>query len=226
VPDPELRRRLTPDYTFGCKRVLISNDYLPAVAQPNVELVTDGIREVRGRSIVTEDGVEREVDVIVFGTGFKVMDMPAAEIIRGRGGRSLADVWQGSMSAYLGTSVAGFPNLFMMTGPNTGLGHNSMVYMIESQLDYVLGALRTMEERGVTALDVRPEVQDAYNEELQKSLDGTVWTSGGCASWYLDDTGRNPTLWPGASWRFRQRTRRFDPAAYELRTSAAVPAPA
>jgi cation diffusion facilitator CzcD-associated flavoprotein CzcO len=226
VPDPELRRRLTPDYTFGCKRVLISNDYLPAVAQPNVELVTDGIREVRGRSIVTGDGVEREVDVIVFGTGFKVMDMPAAEIIRGRGGRSLADVWQGSMSAYLGTSVAGFPNLFMMTGPNTGLGHNSMVYMIESQLDYVLGALRTMEERGVTALDVRAEVQDAYNEELQKSLEGTVWTSGGCASWYLDDTGRNPTLWPGASWRFRQRTRRFDPAAYELRTGAAVAAPA
>jgi cation diffusion facilitator CzcD-associated flavoprotein CzcO len=224
VPDRKLRRRLTPDYTIGCKRILISNDYYPAVIQPNVELVTDGIREVRPHSIVTADGREIEVDVIVFGTGFRVTDMPAAEFIRGRDGRSLAEAWKGSMEAYRGTSIAGFPNLFMIVGPNTGLGHNSMVFMIESQIAYVLDALRTMEARRLASVDVRPEVQKAYNAELQEGLRDTVWSTGGCASWYLDDTGRNTTLWPGGTWRFRTRTRRFDAAAYSLRAGAAVTA--
>jgi cation diffusion facilitator CzcD-associated flavoprotein CzcO len=224
VPDRELRRKLTPDYTIGCKRILISNDYYPAVSQRNVELVTDGIREVRERSIVCTDGSEREIDAIVFGTGFRVTDMPAAELIRGRSGRSLAEVWAGSMQAYLGTSIAGFPNLFMIVGPNTGLGHNSMVFMIESQLAYVLDALRTMDARGVASVDVRPEVQDAYNAELQEGLRDTVWSTGGCVSWYLDDTGRNTTLWPGSTWPFRRRTRRFDPAAYTLRSRVGVTA--
>jgi cation diffusion facilitator CzcD-associated flavoprotein CzcO len=224
VPDRELRRKLTPSYTIGCKRILISNDYYPAVAEPNVELETAGIREIRPRSIVTVDGREIEVDVIVFGTGFRVTDMPAAEVIRGRDGKSLAEVWNGSMQAYLGTSIAGFPNLFMVVGPNTGLGHNSMVFMIESQLAYVLDALRTMEARRLSSVDVRPEVQEAYNEELQEGLRDTVWSTGGCASWYLDDTGRNTTLWPGGTWRFRTRTRRFDPSRYTLRSRDAVPA--
>jgi cation diffusion facilitator CzcD-associated flavoprotein CzcO len=224
VPDPELRRKLTPSYTIGCKRILISNDYYPAVAKPNVELETGGIREIRPRSIVTADGREIEVDVIVFGTGFRVTDMPAAELIRGRDGRSLAEVWNGSMQAYLGTSIAGFPNLFMVVGPNTGLGHNSMVFMIESQLAYVLDALRTMEARRLSSVDVRPEVQEAYNEELQDGLRDTVWSTGGCASWYLDDTGRNTTLWPAGTWSFRTRTRRFDASRYTLRSRAAVPA--
>jgi cation diffusion facilitator CzcD-associated flavoprotein CzcO len=223
VPDPELRRKLTPSYTIGCKRILISNDYFPAVSQPNVELETAGIREVRPRSIVTSDGREIEVDVIVFGTGFRVTDMPAAEYIRGRDGRSLAEVWKGSMQAYLGTSIAGFPNLFMIVGPNTGLGHNSMVFMIESQLTYVLDALRTMEARRLSSVDVRPEVQEAYNAELQDELRDTVWSTGGCASWYLDDTGRNTTLWPAGTWSFRTRTRRFDASRYTLRSRAAVP---
>jgi cation diffusion facilitator CzcD-associated flavoprotein CzcO len=222
VPDRELRRKLTPNYTIGCKRILISNDYYPAVAQPNVELVTDGIREVRPRSIVTADGREIEVEVIVFGTGFRVTDMPAAEFIRGRDGQSLAEVWKGSMEAYLGTSIAGFPNLFMIVGPNTGLGHNSMVFMIESLIAYVFDALRTMEARRIASVEVRPEVQAAYNVEIQEGLRDTVWSTGGCASWYLDDTGRNTTLWPGGTWRFRTLTRRFDPSVYSLRSGAAV----
>jgi cation diffusion facilitator CzcD-associated flavoprotein CzcO len=222
VKDPELRRKLTPDYTIGCKRILISNDFYPAVAQPNVSLETGGIREVRERSIVTGDGREIETDVIVFGTGFHVTDMPAARRVRGRDGRTLSEAWAGSMQAYLGTSIAGFPNLFMLVGPNTGLGHNSIVFMIESQVEYVLGALRTLEAGGLASVDVRKDVQDAYNAELQENLEDTVWSTGGCASWYLDDTGRNTTLWPGSTWPFRRRTRRFDPALYELRTRAAV----
>jgi cation diffusion facilitator CzcD-associated flavoprotein CzcO len=217
VRDRELRRKLTPSYTIGCKRILISNDYYPAVSKDNVELVTEGIKEIRPRSIVTGDGREVEVDVIVLGTGFRIRDMPAAHVVTGRTGRTLAQTWNGSMAAYLGTSIAGFPNLFMLVGPNTGLGHNSIVFMIESQVEYVLDALRTMDARGLASVDVREEAQEAFNSELQERLSGTVWSTGGCASWYLDDTGRNTTLWPGSTWPFRRRTRRFDAGAYTLR---------
>jgi cation diffusion facilitator CzcD-associated flavoprotein CzcO len=217
VRDPELRRKLTPTYRMGCKRVLISNDYLPALGRPNVELVTDAIAEVRARSIVTADGVEREVDTIIFGTGFHVTDMPAAERIRGRDGLSLAEHWQGSPQAHMGAMVAGYPNLFFLVGPNTGLGHNSIVFMIESQCNYVLSALGLMERHGAAELDVRSEAQASYNAALQERMRGTVWTAGGCASWYLDATGRNTTLWPSFTWPFRERTRRLDPAQYELR---------
>jgi cation diffusion facilitator CzcD-associated flavoprotein CzcO len=219
VPDPELRRKLTPDYTIGCKRILMSEDYYPALAQPNAEVVTDAIREIRERSVVTADGTEREVDTIIFGTGFRITDLPLAGRVRGRDGRTLAETWDaGGMQAYLGTTVSGFPNLFILVGPNTGLGHTSIVFMIESQLNYVLGALRTMRSRGVAAIDVKPEAQSAFNDELQRDLRGTVWNSGGCASWYLDANGKNTTLWPSFTFRYRQRTRAFDPAAYEMLT--------
>jgi cation diffusion facilitator CzcD-associated flavoprotein CzcO len=223
VPDTALRAKLRPSYRMGCKRVLISNDYYPALTKPNVEVVTDGIREVRPGSIVTHDGTEREIDTIVFGTGFHVTDMPVAEIVRGRDGRTLAEHWQGSPQAHRGTSIAGFPNLFMLVGPNTGLGHNSIVFIIESQVRYVLDCLRVMDERGVASVDVRPEAQAAFNEEVQRSMRGTVWTSGGCASWYLDANGRNTTLWPGSSWSFRTATRRFDPADYVLTARRQTP---
>jgi cation diffusion facilitator CzcD-associated flavoprotein CzcO len=225
VPDPELRRRLTPDYTIGCKRVLISNDYFPALMQPNVELVIDGIAEVRASSVVTADGSEREVDTIIFGTGFRVTDPPSAHLVRGRDGRTLAETWQGSMEAHLGTTIAGFPNLFFLVGPNTGLGHNSIVFMIESQLNYVLDALRTMVARGAGSIVVRPDVQARYNAAIQKRLRNTVWNAGGCASWYLDHTGRNTTLWPGFTWPFRRLLRRFDADHYELRPAAPAPEP-
>jgi cation diffusion facilitator CzcD-associated flavoprotein CzcO len=217
VPDPELRRKLTPDYTFGCKRALISNDYYPALSQPNVEVVTDGIAEVRAHSVVTADGTEREVDAIIFGTGFRVQDMPVIEHVRGRDGVSLGEAWRDSMQAYLGTTIAGFPNFFMLLGPNTGLGHTSVVYMVEAQIAYVMDALRAMDRQNWQAIEVREDAQRAYNERVQEGLRGTVWNDGGCASWYLDGHGRNTTLWPGFTFRFRGRTRRFDPAPYVAR---------
>jgi cation diffusion facilitator CzcD-associated flavoprotein CzcO len=214
--DPELRAKLTPSYRMGCKRVLMSNTYYRALAQPNADVVTDGIAEIRPHSIVTADGTEHEVDTIILGTGFYVADMPFTEWVRGRDGRTMAEVFDGSPQAYLGTAVANFPNLFLLTGPNTGLGHNSIVYMLESQFTYVLDALRTMRERHAGVLEVRPEAQRRFNEKLQAAMKGTVWTTGGCASWYIDRNGLNTTLWPGWTWDFRRRTRRFDPAPYVL----------
>jgi cation diffusion facilitator CzcD-associated flavoprotein CzcO len=216
VSDRELRRKLLPDYVMGCKRILISDDYYPSLDKPNVEVVTDGIAEVREHSIVTNDGTEHAVDTIIFGTGFEVTKPPIAKRIRGKDGRTLAEHWSTSMAAYKGTFVAGFPNFVMMTGPNTGLGHNSMVYMIESQLNYVIEALRTMRARGASTLEVRQEAVVEYGERLQREMEGTVWTAGHCASWYLDDTGRNTTLWPDFSYKFRRQTMAFDEASYEM----------
>jgi cation diffusion facilitator CzcD-associated flavoprotein CzcO len=215
IPDPELRRKVTPDYTIGCKRILPSNKWYPALAQPNVELVTDGIEEVRSSSIVGKDGVERPVDAIIFGTGFAVTDMPVAKQVRGRDGHTLDERWRGSPRAHLGTAIPGFPNFFMLLGPNTGLGHSSMVYMVESQIAYVVDALRAMRDREVETLEVRADTVDGYNQAIEGQMEGTVWNTG-CASWYLDDTGRNSTLWPDWTWRFRQRTARFEPSEYEL----------
>jgi cation diffusion facilitator CzcD-associated flavoprotein CzcO len=223
VPDSELRRKLTPDYTIGCKRILISDDYYPALTQPNAEVVTDGIREVRARSIVDSNGVEREVDTIVFGTGFHVTDMPAARVVRGRDGRTLAEAFEGSPKAHRGTAFAGFPNLFMLVGPNTGLGHNSIVFMIESQVNYVISALRQMRASGVATVEPRADAQAEWNRSIDERLQGTVWNSGGCNSWYLDDTGRNSTLWPGFTWPFREATRRFDATEYVLRSPVRAP---
>ena len=217
VPDDELRAKLTPDYTIGCKRILLSNDYYPSLAQPNVDVITSGIAEVRPRSIVTTDGVEREVDTIIFGTGFHVTDMPAADLIRGRGGRLLDEKWHGSPEAYRGTTVSDFPNFFMLVGPNTGLGHSSMVFMIESQVAYVMDALRFMDAEGYATVEVREDAERRFNDDVQQRMRNTVWTSGGCVSWYLDETGKNTTLWPSSTWRFRLLTRRFDPTSYVVR---------
>jgi cation diffusion facilitator CzcD-associated flavoprotein CzcO len=214
IADPELRRRLTPDFTMGCKRVLLSNDYYPALAQPNVEVVTDGIAEVREHAIVTRDGTERPVDVIVFGTGFRPTDPPLAPYVRGRGGATLTDAWAGSPKALAGTTVAGFPNLFILMGPNTGLGHTSVLYMLEAQIDHVLGGLRHMRAAGLGALEARADAQAAYVAEVDRRMRGTVWVSGGCRSWYIDHTGRNSTLWPDTTYAFRRRVARFRAEEY------------
>ncbi|MGB8994231.1 MAG: NAD(P)/FAD-dependent oxidoreductase, partial [Pseudonocardiaceae bacterium] len=216
VPDPELRAKLTPDYTIGCKRILISNDYLPALTRPNVEVVTSGIARVGPDWVQAADGTRRKVDTIIFGTGFHVTDMPMASWIRGRDGRTLAEVWSGGAQAHLGTTVSGFPNLFVLVGPNTGLGHTSLIYMIESQVAYTLDALRHLKRTGAPAVEVRPEAQAAYNQTVQRRMEGSVWTAGGCASWYLDAHGHNTTLWPTFTWRFRRATRMFDPTDYLL----------
>jgi cyclohexanone monooxygenase len=198
---------------MGCKRILISDDYYPALAQPNVDVITDGIREVTASSIVTKDGVERPVDTIVMATGFHVTDSPSYRLVHGIGGRDLLDAFE-EHGAYLGTTAHGFPNLFVLSGPNTGIGHTSLVYMIESQIAYVLDAMDTMTRRDIGAVDVRHEVHSAFFEEMQRATTGTVWASG-CNSWYLDRYGRNATLWPGFTFQFRRRTRRFDLANYE-----------
>ncbi len=208
VPDPELRARLTPSYTMGCKRVLLSNDYYPALMRDNVELVTEGIEHIEPRGIVTRDGELREVDAIIYGTGFVAAEMPAPFPIRGRDGRDLTETWRDGPHAHLGTVVSGFPNLFIMVGPNTGLGHSSMVFMIESQIAYVLDAIETMRRRGIAALDVRADAMEAYNERIHARLDRGVWADG-CRPWYLTRTGKNTTLWPGFTFEFRWRTRKL-----------------
>ena len=226
VPNPRLREKLTPRYELGCKRILPTDEWYPAITRPNVEVVSDAIAEVRPNSVVTVDGSEREVDTIIFGTGFHVTDIPIAGMLRGRDGRTLAEVWGGSPEAYKGAAVAGYPNLFFLVGPNTGLGHNSIVFMIESQVNYVAGALRAMRRRGARTVEVRPEAQAGYNAEIQRMTRGTVWVSGGCASYYIDRNGRNSTLWPTFTWPFRRRTREFDAAAYSLDAPAPLPAAA
>jgi cation diffusion facilitator CzcD-associated flavoprotein CzcO len=225
IDDPQLLQKVTPDYTIGCKRILPSNGWYRTLTKPNVELVTDAIERVEGNAVVTADGRAREVDAIVLGTGFEVTDIPAAHRVRGRGGRLLDDLWHGSPRAHLGTSVAGFPNLFFLLGPNTGLGHSSMVYMIESQIAHVMAVLRHMREHGAQTIEVTEEAQARYNAELERRLDGTVWNTG-CASWYLDRTGRNATIWPDWTWRFRRRVARLDPTEYQLDAPVAEPVPA
>jgi len=215
VKDPVLRAKLTPDFAFGCKRVLISNDYFPALTQPNVEVITIGIREVRANSVVSEDGTERTVDAIIYGTGFKAQDPLPRGAIFGRKGIDLLDAWKDGVEAYLGTTIHGFPNLFMLVGPNTGLGHNSMVYMIESQVHYVMECLKLMRRRGLCEVETRQAVQSKFNLVLQQRHGKTVWTSG-CKSWYLDKNGKNTTLWPGFTFEFRAATRKFRPADYTL----------
>ncbi|MEV4107527.1 NAD(P)/FAD-dependent oxidoreductase [Nonomuraea sp. NPDC049695] len=216
VPDPALRRRLTPDYLIGCKRILISSDYYPALNRDNVELVTDEIAEIRPYSIVDAAGVEHEVDVIVYGTGFKVVDAIQDQHIVGRGGLKLQDAWQDGIETYYGITTAGFPNLFFLLGPNTGLGHNSVVFMIESQVRYVIDCLRLLSRTQARAVEVKPGVQQAFGRRLRERLDPLVWNAGGCTSWYLDEHGVNRTIWPGFTFEYWARTRRVKPEAYEL----------
>jgi cyclohexanone monooxygenase len=204
ITDPVMRSQLTPTYDLGCKRVLPSNDYYPAIARPNVSLVTEKIIEYRPDAVVTADGAEHPVDTVILATGFRVTDNPTFGKITGADGQTLADAFG---STYLGTVVAGFPNYFQLTGANTGLGHSSMLLMIESQLTYIADGIAKTDAGG-GRFEVRPEVAAAYNAELQRKLPKTVWGSG-CSSWYLDSEGRNLTLWPGFTFEFRRRTREF-----------------
>ncbi|MBJ7347010.1 MAG: NAD(P)/FAD-dependent oxidoreductase [Thermoleophilaceae bacterium] len=215
VKNAQLRAKLTPNYAIGCKRILLSNNYYPALTQPNVEVVTEGVAELRENSVIASDGSEYEVDAVIWGTGFHVSDSPMMERIYGNDGRQLSAVFDGSPQAFLGTAVAGFPNMFLMIGPNTTLGHNSMVYMIESHITYILGCLRYMQRQQLAAVEVKPDAQARFNQELQDKMGRTVWMSGGCTSWYIDAKGRNTVLWPSFTWQFRNQTRYFDASAYK-----------
>jgi cation diffusion facilitator CzcD-associated flavoprotein CzcO len=217
VADEAMRAQLTPAYNLGCKRVLPSNDFYPAIARPNVSLVTEKIIEFRPDGVITADGAEHKVDTVILATGFHVTDNPMFGKITGRGGRTLAEAFG---QTYLGTVVPGFPNYFQLTGANTGLGHSSMLLMIESQLNLIEDAVGRIEAAGGGPCEVRSEVAAAYNASLQRKLPDTVWGSG-CSSWYLDPEGRNLTLWPGFTFEFRRRTRRFRPADFTVGPPAA-----
>lgn len=215
IKDPALRERLRPDFTFGCKRVLLSDDYYPALAQDNVELVSAGVREIVPKGIVDTEGRLHELDTIIWATGFHVANPPFAKHVRGRSGESLAEVWRGSPKAHLGSMVAGFPNLFLLTGPNTGLGHNSMLLMIEAQIELLLGVLGQLAGGEAATIEPDPQVQADFVEAVERGGQGTVWTAGGCASWYLDETGRNSTLWPWSTHAYMRRAK-FEREDYVL----------
>ena len=217
ISDPELRRKATPNYQIGCKRVLVSDDYYPALTRPNVELVTDRIDHVTPTGIVTTDDIERPVDAIIYGTGFVASEIIVDLRIVGRKGHNLHDQWLTSgPEAHYGITVSGYPNLLFLVGPNTGLGHNSIVHMIESQVQYVLGYLDLLDRAGPDAfLDVKPDAQETYNADIQQKMVGTVWASG-CQSWYMDSRGKNTTIWPALTVTYRNATKRVNPAHYDV----------
>jgi cation diffusion facilitator CzcD-associated flavoprotein CzcO len=228
VEDPALRAKLTPSYTMGCKRILISNDYYQALVQPNVEVVTDAIERVTREGIITRDGAERKVDAIICGTGFTATDYLAPLRLIGRGGKNLNDVLQQNGESHLGITVSGFPNLYLLMGPNTGLGHNSMIFMIETQAAYAVQAIRALRDRSLVSLDVRGEVQRASSQRVQARLQRSVWSSG-CQSWYLKD-GRNGTLWPGFTFAYWWQARKlrfddFDAVPFPAEEVLTVPQP-
>ncbi|MEI6446423.1 MAG: NAD(P)/FAD-dependent oxidoreductase [Actinomycetes bacterium] len=212
VKDPELRRKLTPDYTFGCKRVLFSSFFLPVFERPDVDLVTDPIERVTATGIVTGDGVEREMDCIIFGTGFKTNDFMFPMRITGRDGLQLEDAWRDGPHAHLGMTVPGFPSLFLMYGPNTNTSGGSILVYLEAQASYIRQAVESVRARGSAAIEVRPEIEAASDREVQDSFRGTAWVR--CDSWYRDDTGRIVANWPGYMHQYVSRTERFDPTEY------------
>lgn len=215
IADPELRAKCVPDYVMGCKRVVFSGDWYPALARPNVELVTDRIERIVQDGVVTADGTIRGADVIIYGTGFKAAEFLLPMQVSGSGGRTLQEAWRDGAQAYFGITVCGFPNFFMLYGPNTNLGGNSIIYMLEGQIGYVLGAVRALEAEHLAWLDVRPEVQDAFNSWVQSSSRTSVWESG-CHSWYTTASGRNTNNWPDHTFMYRYRVRHFDLAAYRV----------
>jgi cation diffusion facilitator CzcD-associated flavoprotein CzcO len=226
VADPALRAALTPSYRMGCKRIVPSNDFYPAVTRPNVELIPAGLGRLDGDRAIAADGTAREVDVVIFGTGFHATDAPAAQWIHGQGGQTLAEAWAADgMQALRGTTVAGFPNLFLVIGPNTGLGHSSMIFVIESQTAYIVDALSRMQSNGLAAIEPRRSAQRRWNVDIQRRMRRTVWATG-CTSWYQDASGRVTALWPASTWRFRWQTRRIDPREYHLVRSAGASTPA
>ncbi len=210
VKDPEMRKKLTPDYTIGCKRILISNKYYPAFNRDNVDLITNGIQEIRANSIVDRNGVERPCDTIILGTGFIVDPRGYMKdfTLDGLPGHQIMQDWKDGAQSYYGTMTSGFPNMFQLVGPNTALGHNSIIYMIESQVNLIISCMQEMKKRGAKYFDVKIDEQNKLNAEIQGRMKNTVWTSG-CQSWYQQADGTNFTIWPSSTIEFRSRTRKI-----------------
>ena len=217
VKDSELRKKLRPNYTIGCKRILRSDDFYPTFNRANVQLVTESIKRFSPEGILTADGREHPLDAVIFATGFLAADINHYTRIIGRDGRSLIDEWkEKGAEAYLGSTVSGYPNLGFILGPNTGLGHNSVIHMMESQMNYLMQYLEYLEQSGEGSfLEVKEEVQEVYNNKLQEQFKGTVWNSG-CQSWYVNEKGRNTTLFPRLTTTFRKLTRKFNPGDFLL----------
>ncbi len=215
ISDPELRAKCTPDYLLGCKRVLFSDDWYPTLTRPDVDLITDPIERIDRTGVVTAGGVSHPADVLIYATGFQTLDFLAPMSVTGLGGRELRAEWRDGAQAYLGITVSGYPNFFMLYGPNTNLGGNSIIYMLEGQIGYVLGALRALEANRLDWLDVRPDVQRAFNIWVAEASRSSVWQSG-CNSWYTTAAGRNTNNWPDQTFRYRRRVRHFDLASYRL----------
>ncbi len=216
LADPELRRRCTPHYEIGCKRVLLTSDWYATLTRPDVELLDEPIDRVTAKGIVGTDGIERPADAIVFGTGFRSHDFVAPLQIRGRGGRELDEAWQPEPSAHLGTAVSGFPNMFVIYGPNTNHGSGSVIYTLECQFNQVVDAAERLRDGRLRYLEVRSEAQAAWQEEVDRRSADTVWINGGCGNWYVDEHGHNTNNWPGPWLEYRRRTRRIHPADYEF----------
>ena len=214
IKDPELRRKLTPDYPFGCKRLLFENNYYPALTKPHVTLVTQNIQSIGEDHVLTSDGVKHEIDTLILGTGFAASDFLAPMEIRGRQGQELGAVWREGAQAYLGITVSGFPNLFMLYGPNTNLGHNSIIYMLESQIRYVTDAIAQLCAQPDISFDVKPDIQHRFNTRLQQALESTAWAEG-CKSWYINPHGKITNNWSSFTFTYRRLTRRFDAASYQ-----------
>ena len=219
VKDPELRRRLWPDYTFGCKRVLFSSAFLPALQRPNVDVVTDPIASLSERGVVTADGTEHEVDCVIYGTGFRTNDFMFPMAIRGAGGEQLAEVWARGAHAHLGMTVPGFPSMFVMYGPNTNTSGGSIIVYLEAQAAYIRQGLEQLRRRGATAIEVRPEVEAASDAEVQRSFAGTAWTQ--CDSWYRNPDGRVVANWPRYMRDYLDETRELDPQEFTFHERAA-----
>lgn len=209
VQDKSLIKKLTPDYLLGCKRILISNKYYPTFNRKNVELITESIQEIREYSIVTSDGVERSIDGIILGTGFIVDPRIYMKhfICTGINGRNLLDDWKESAEAYYGLAVSGYPNMWQLVGPNTGLGHNSIIFMIEAQVKYIIQCMKIIKQKGADYMSVKLKIQNQFNQRMQKQIRNTVWNSG-CTSWYQQDDGKNFVIWPWSTWRFWLETRK------------------
>lgn len=208
VKDPVLRAKLTPDYPLGCKRILISNEYYDALAKPHVNVVNDGIEQITATGITTNDGQHHPVDAIIYGTGFQATDFLSPMHIIGKDGQALNQVWQDGAEAYLGMTVSGFPNLFLLYGPNTNLGHNSILYMLESQFAYIVDALQQMRAHQWQSIDVKNQVQGVYNRWVQAKINQTIWAAD-CNSWYKTESGKNTNNWVGFTLLYRYKTRHF-----------------
>jgi len=218
IKDKTLREKLTPNYPMGCKRILMSNNYYPALAQPHVHVETQGIDTVTAQGIRTKDGVEHAADVIIFGTGFKAADFLSPIHVTGRNGETLDQAWQAGAEAYKGVSVAGFPNLFILYGPNTNLGHNSIIYMLESQFEYVLRCVSAANKRKARFIDVKATSMRKFNDAIQAQIEGTVWQAG-CTSWYQNESGKNTNNWPTFTFRYRALTHNVNPEDYHFETA-------